>query len=103
MLARKSAAVDGRDHCPIGIDEVARVEDDGRIPYPLVDHVLYAWAADEATLRPERSVQRDLEVAGDYQALVDAECRIRHASGPAQNHGHGRKCLEACTLVHEFE
>src|SRR5262249_60367780 len=50
-----------------------------------------------------RPMQHDLEVAGDHEALVDAEGRIGHAARPAQHHRHGGKGREPGALVHEFE
>src|SRR5262249_10211869 len=103
VFARKRAAVDGGDRRPVLADQVARSLDDGGVAGALVDDLLHARPAHEARLRRKRPMQHHLEVAGDDEALVDAEGRIGHAARPPQHHRHGGKGGEPGALVHEFE
>src|SRR6516165_3453981 len=104
VLARKRAAVDGGDRRSVLADQVARILDDGGVAGAFVDDLFDARPAHKAGLRwCQGPMQHHLEVAGDHQALVDAEGGIGHAARPAQHHRHGGKRLEPSALVHELE
>src|SRR6516164_1821833 len=103
VLARKRAAVDGGDRRSVLADQVARILDDGGVAGAFVDDLLDARPAHELRLGCQGLMQHHLEVAGDDQALVDAEGGVGHAARPAQHHRHGGKCREPSALVHEFE
>ena len=103
VLARKRAAVDGGDRRSVLADQVARILDDGGVAGALVDDLLDARPAHKAGLRRKRPMQDHLEVAGDHQALVDAEGGIGHSARPAQHHRHGGKRREPGALVYELE
>ena len=103
MPTRKRAAVNSCNERAVLLQQIAGVENDGRVPRAFVDHLFHARTADKQGLSGKRLMQRYFQVARDHAPLIDPECRVGHAAGRAENRRHCWKSLEARALIDVFQ